>query len=211
MEDARGLDSGRLALAIGVVAVGSAACLATFFVARGPFGTLNDIGNAATGVLSGYLAWRLRGQLSERARAAVGVALAGAALTVVGSALVVSGTTGFLLAGLVSSVGFAGIGTWLLVANRSAVARASWPPSLRLLGTAAGGLMAVGVAALPGILLRLDDLATAPGWVWIGFVGWLGTYVAYPAWAIWLGITEPAAVRREPLTATGGRPDWTAD
>ena len=52
-----------------------------------------------------------------------GLAVAGAALTVVGSALVVSGTTGFFLAGLVSSLGFAGIGAWLVAANRSDAAR----------------------------------------------------------------------------------------
>jgi hypothetical protein len=50
--------------------------------------------------------------------------------------------------------------------------------------------MALGVVTAPGILLRLDDVATAPTWVWIGSVGWLGTYVAYPAWAVWLGIVE---------------------
>jgi hypothetical protein len=50
--------------------------------------------------------------------------------------------------------------------------------------------MAVGVVAAPGILLRLDDLQTAPAWVWIGFLSWLGTFVAYPAWAIWLGIVK---------------------
>lgn len=50
--------------------------------------------------------------------------------------------------------------------------------------------MAAGVAAVPGIALRLDDMETAPGWVWIGFIGWLGTFVVLPAWAIWLGIVE---------------------
>jgi hypothetical protein len=47
--------------------------------------------------------------------------------------------------------------------------------------------MAIGFAVLPGIALRLDDMATAPGWIWIGEIGWLGIFVVYPAWAIWLG------------------------
>ncbi len=188
-DDAR--DIGRLAAAIGVVGVCSAASLATYFAVRGPFGTVNDIGNAAVGVLSATLARRLRNHATGRGRAAaVATAVAGAALTVVGSALVVSGTTGFLLAGLVSSVGFAGIGAWLVQVNRSEAARA-WPRRLRSLGVVAGGLMAVGVVLVPGILLRLDDMAAAPGWVWVGFTGWLGTYVVYPAWALWL-----AAVHR---------------
>jgi len=104
----------------------------------------------------------------------------------IGSALVVSGTTGFFLAGLVSSLGFAGIGAWLVVLNLRIDEGARWPRGLRNLGVIAGALMAFGVAIVPGILLRLDDMATAPGWIWIGFIGWLGTFVAYPVWAIWL-------------------------
>jgi hypothetical protein len=190
MDDERARDSRRLALAIGAVAAGSAVCLAAYFAVKGPFGTINDLGNAATGVLSGWLAWRLRLDVPSRAgRLAVGGALAGAALTVLGSALVISGTTGFMFAGLVSSVGFAGIGAWLIVLNRRADIQGE-PGRRRVLGIVAGALMALGVVLLPGIPLRLDDMATAPTWVWIGFVGWLGTYVAYPAWAIWFGTAD---------------------
>ena len=204
MNDARDRDTGRLALAIGVVAAGSAVCLATYFAVRGPFGTINDLGNATTGVLSGWLAWRLRGLLPGRAGdVAVGAALVGAAITVVGSALVVSGTTGFLFAGLVSSVGFAGIGAWLVVMNRSASAAATWPRPPRRLGIVAGGLMAVGIITAPGIPLRLDDMATAPVWVWIGFLSWLGIYVVYPAWAIWMGIVETRLAGRVRPAAAG--------
>ena len=70
MNEARHQDTGRLALAIGVAAAGSAVCLATYFAVQGPFGTINDIGNAATGVLSAGLAWRLRGQLDADGRRA---------------------------------------------------------------------------------------------------------------------------------------------
>lgn len=199
MDDARARDTGRVALAVGVVAAGSAVCLATYFILRGPFGTINDIGNAATGILSGWLAWRLRRHVeSPFADVAVGAAVVGAAITVVGSVLVVSGTTGFLFAGLVSSVGFAGIGTWLVVMNRSEGVASAWPSRLRAVGVAAGALMAVGIATVPGILLGLDDMATAPAWVWIGFISWLGTYVAYPAWAIWTGIVASGEPRHSP-------------
>lgn len=204
MDDARARYTGRLALAVGVVASGSAVCLATYFVVGAPLGTINDIGNAATGILSGWLAWRLRRQgASSGADVAVIAALVGAAIVVVGSVLVVSGTTGWLLAGLVSSVGFAGIGTWLVVANRTASEAEAWPRRLRSVGLAAGALMAVGIVAAPGILLRLDDMATAPGWVWIGFVNWLGTYVAYPAWAIWMGIVETGLAGRARTARAG--------
>jgi hypothetical protein len=133
----------------------------------------------------------------------VRAAIVGAAITVVGSVLVVSGTTGFLFAGLVSSVGFAGIGSWLVVVNRSAGEAAAWPKGLPSVGIAAGGLMAVGVVTAPGILLGLDDMETAPAWVWIGFLGWLGTYVVYPAWALWMGVVEAGLAGRARTASTG--------
>jgi hypothetical protein len=193
-----------LALAVGVVAAGSAVCLATFFAVGEPFGTINDIGNGATGVLSAVLAWRLRELVPGRAgRVAVGAALVGAAITVVGSALVISETTGFFLAGLVSSVGFAAIGTWLVVLNRSEAVADAWPPRLRTLGTAAGALMALGFVSAPGIVLGLDDMATAPAWTWVGSLGWLGIFVVYPAWAIWLTNVETRLAGRS-IPVAGG-------
>ena len=187
MNEAQHQDTGRLAGAIGIAAASSAACLATYFTVGGPFGTINDIGNAATGVLSAALAWRLRRQIAGRAaNVSVAAAIVGAGLTVAGSTLVVSGTTGFFFAGLVSSVGFAGIGAWLVVLNKGDAMAAVTPRRLRSLGIAAGALMALGIAAAPGIFLGLDDMAAAPAWAWIGLFGWLGIFVVYPAWAIWL-------------------------
>lgn len=210
MDDAHDRNTARLAAAVGIVAAGSAVCLATYFAVRGPLGTISDVGNAATGVLSAALAWRLRRLLPDRGRDVVfGGALVGAAITVVGSVLVVSGATGFFLAGLVSSVGFAGIGAWLVVLNWSGAGVVRWPRRFRSLGLLAGALMVAGIAAAPGIALRLDDMETAPVWAWIGFVGWLGIYVVYPAWAIWLGRDEmraiPASAERRgstPIAAT---------
>src|SRR4029078_11446369 len=104
-------------------------------------------------------------------------------LTVAGSALVISGATGFFFAGLVSSVGFAGIGAWLVVLNRGDALAAVTSRRLRSLGIAAGSLMALGIAAAPGVVLGLDDMAAAPAWVWIGLFCWLGIFVGYPALA----------------------------
>ena len=56
--------------------------------------------------------------------------------------------------------------------------------------------MTLGIAAVPGILLRIDDTEAAPWWVWLGFVGWLGIYVAYPAWAIRVGLVLARSGRR---------------
>ena len=195
-DDAQQFETGRLAYATGLVAVGSAICLGTYFAVGGPLGTMNDIGNAATGVLSGWLAWRMRRHLSSGVGTiAVVAALVGAAITVVGSSLVVSGTTGFFFAGLVSSLGFAGIGAWLVVLNRSREQVVTWPRPLRAVGVVAGALMALGVLSAPAIPLGLDDMETAPAWAWIGFVGWLGVYVVYPVWAIAMGRFESGRAR----------------
>jgi len=31
--------------------------------------------------------------------------------------------------------------------------------------------------------MGVDDMKTAPGWIWIGFLGWIGTYLIYPVWS----------------------------
>src|SRR5262245_5385906 len=106
MDDARVREAGRLAIATRAVAAGSVACLITFLTVVGPFGPITAVGNAATGVLSGMLAWQLRDRIQSRTgKVAVSSAVVGAALAVAGAGLVLSGTTGFFLAGLVSSVG----------------------------------------------------------------------------------------------------------
>lgn len=66
---------------------------------------------------------------------------------------------------------------------------------MRRLGVVAAALMMTGVVTAPGIVLRLDDPARLPWWIWLGFVGWLGTYVAYPAWAFILGLRQREAPR----------------
>lgn len=160
----------------GVVALASLCSLAIFSAVGGPFGPLNDVGNATVAILGGAAAWTVRRRVPA---AATSVAVAGAAVAAAGSALVLSGTTGWFLAGQVSSVGFAGLGAWLVALSRSGVVAG---PMNRRLGVAAGLLMAAGIVALPGIPMRLDDATTAPGWIWLGFVGWFGTFVVFPVW-----------------------------
>jgi hypothetical protein len=208
--------TGRLAISAGIVAAGCAVSLATFFAVGGPFGTINDYGNAIAGILGGALAWRLRSRLAGRARGvALGLALVGAAITVVGSAMVVSGTTGFFLAGLVSSAGFAGIGGWLVLYNRSDARDGGQLRRLRSVGLAAGAVMAAGIVMVPAIIAGYDDMATVPGWVWIGSIGWLGVYVLYPVWAIGIGVVELGGARQRAASVDRGAlpeaeaPSWT--
>ena len=107
-----------------MVAIASLVRLAIFFVIGGPFGVLNDIGNGILAALSAALAWTPRRRVAAFALVA---ALVGAGIAVLGSWLAQSDLVGFFFAGLVSSVGFAGIGLWLVMANRSLESEADWP------------------------------------------------------------------------------------
>jgi hypothetical protein len=191
------MDTGRdrsvagVAVANGVVTFISVASLALFFAVGKPFGAINDWTIGLVGVLSGLLAAmiRSRGVAGSPGPGVVstGVAVVGAAIVVAGSALVISQTTGFLLAGLVESLGFALIGLWLIVLNWSTGSVSGWSRQLRNLGLAAGIVMALGIIVTPGIAMGVDNADTAPGWIWLGFVGWLGIFFLYPVWSIWFG------------------------
>ena len=172
-----------VSVAAGAPAVASAITLALFFVAGGPLGTVNDILNGVLAVLSGYLAWRLSGHSLFTY-----LALLGEVIAIVGSVLVITDRTGFFFAGLVSTVGFALIGVWLVSYCWSLA-----PSTLRLVGLTAAVLLVIGLAVLPGIAMRLDDMNKAPAWIWIGFVSWLGIYVAFPIWSIWSGLANQAS------------------
>jgi hypothetical protein len=172
-----------VSVAAGATAVASAIVLALFFVAGGPLGTINDVLNGVLAVLSGYLAWRLSGHSPITY-----VALLGEVIAIIGSVLVITNSTGFFFAGLVTTVGFALIGVWLVAY--------CWPlppTTLRVVGLTAGVLLVLGLAVTPGIAMRLDDMNKAPAWIWIGFVSWLGIYVAFPIWSIWSGLSRIAS------------------
>jgi hypothetical protein len=171
----------RLALAVGVGVVASDVSFGIFAVVGEPFGSLNDLGNACVAILAGGLAWTLR------ARAGLGLtaaALAGSTVAVAGSALVLSGTTGWLLAGHVSTLGFALIGPAVIVASRSFAVDSGAAGQAARVGVAAGAVMLAGVAALAPVLMRVDDPSTAPAWTWLPFVGWIGSFVLFPIWTV---------------------------
>jgi hypothetical protein len=171
------------ALAVSIVA--SIASYVGFVVKGEPFGTINDFGNGVIGAGSGVLAWQVRRRGSERTGpppAATAAGVAGAAVAIGGSALVISKLTGFLLAGFVSSIGFALVGVWLTEYNRSLRMRPDVSRRISTVGMATGAIMALGFIDLPAALLRYDDFNAAPAWTWLGFAAWLGTYVLLPAW-----------------------------
>jgi hypothetical protein len=73
-----------------------------------------------------------------------------------------------------------------LVSNRLHRQEAVLPRGLILLGVTSAIFMIIGLSALPGILARFDDPQPAPWYVNAGLLSWLGTYLLYPAWCLWL-------------------------
>lgn len=197
---------GRLATAIAIVGVLGLICIALFAALGGPFGTLNDICVGLGGVLSGGLAWLLyptnRTSAPRLSRVALGTNWVGAALCALGSGLVIGHVTGWFLAGLVTTFGYALIGLWLVATNLSGAGMPVLPKRFTRFGIVAGGIAASGVLAGPGILARNDAIVSAPWFVSASlYVGGLGWSLLYTMWCLWLGRLL-LSHRAEPLGAT---------
>jgi hypothetical protein len=191
----------RLAMAVGAVAIAADAAYFAFSAVGEPFGSINDVGNAITAVLAGWLAWSLR---SRTGTPAAGLSLVGAAVGVGGSWMVLSGTSGWLLAAFVTGVGFALIGPSVVLASRSLAADRLVTRRFSLLGQVSGWIMLAGLLGILPALLRYDNPDTAPAWAWVPFLGWVSAFLLFPAWALWLGrqrSPSPAALAAAPLRA----------
>jgi MFS family permease len=202
MDPARDRRDGTLAVVLGAVLFLSVATLALFFVVGGPFGTINDWTIGLAGLLTGLLLVVREGREDVPAPAggiAVAIGVLGAVLVVAGAGLVITRTTGFFLAGLVETVGFALVGVWLLVLSAAARRSPRWPRGLAVLGITTGVVMALGFVASPGVVSGIDDMNTAPWWIWVAFVAWLGIFVLYPIWCLWYG----TALRTRAAIAAG--------
>jgi hypothetical protein len=181
----------RVAMAVATVDLLGVVCLIVFFVVGDPFGIINDIANAVVGVLSAVLAWLSPAIRPPRwHRLALAAAVIGAIVMTIGSVLVIFEITGFYLAGLVSAVGAAFIGGWVLIANRFPPYAGDLPRGVRLTGLVAGVVMLVGLLAIPGVLAGVDDLNASPWYVYVAQVNWLGTYLLYPIWCFRLARTQ---------------------
>jgi hypothetical protein len=181
-----------MALVAGVAGFLGLACLILFFAGARPFGPLNDICIGLAAVLSAVLAWMLYPERHAHAplvsQAGLLAATLGALVVVVGSVLVVSGKTGWFLAGLYMAAGNALIGLWLLGLNCSALRGNPWPHGLAVFGFVVGLIMALGLATIPGIMGGIDAWAAAPWYVnYIGQAGALGYLVLCPLWCVLLG------------------------
>jgi hypothetical protein len=177
----------RVALATAVVSLLAVLNLIIFYAVGGPFGFLNDVANGLIGLLSLALAWLwVRNRRGGWSTLAIAFASLGAIVMVLGSLLIILDITGWYLAGLVSSVGSAFIGIWLLIANRLHRGAPELPRGLIMLGMTTGIFMIIGWLALAGVIARIDDPQLAPLYVNAGLLNWMGTYLLYPVWCLWL-------------------------
>ena len=53
-------------------------------------------------------------------------------------------------------------------------------------GVTSAIFMIIGLLALPGALAGIDDPELAAWYVNAGLLTWMGTYLLYPAWYLWL-------------------------
>ncbi len=179
---------GWVAIATGVAGLLGLVFIILFFTIGQPFGTLNDIFIGIAGILSGVLAWTLYTQLHTQSpllsQIALIFALVGALIIAVGSVLVISGKTGWYLAGLYMAVGNALIGLWLLGLNYSVQHSNPWPHGVVVFGIAIGIIMVLGLAAIPGIFRGIDSMEAAPWYInYIGQAGGLGSLFFTPSGA----------------------------
>jgi hypothetical protein len=180
-----------VALGTGITVVLAVIFLMLMFTVSLSFGAVNDVLNGMFGIASAVLAWMLyaehRAKSLLMSQIALTLAILGAIFSIFGSVLILYGFTGFFLAGLYSSLGNALIGLWLVVFCFSMQRSDRLPHSLILFGFVVGAFMAFGLFGIPGIWTRIDSMAFMPWYLSVASIGWLGTYVLYPIWTVWLG------------------------
>jgi hypothetical protein len=182
---------GWMAFATGMASTLATLLIILFFTVGGIFGTLNDICNGVAGILSGVLVWMLftkfQHSISFFHRIILILTLIGSVAVVVGSILILFDFTGWLLAGWYTTVGNALIGIGLLAFNDSVRRTNLLPRNVATFGLLTGAIMAVGILALPGILMGIDSMEFSNWFLNLGFLSYVGTYLLYPIWTIWLG------------------------
>ncbi|OGO66648.1 MAG: hypothetical protein A2030_10310 [Chloroflexi bacterium RBG_19FT_COMBO_50_10] len=181
-----------VAIATGIIGTLALIFIGLMFSIGAPFGTLNDIFNGLLAIMSSVLAWMLYSYFQKLAVPVSPVllilALIGTLLAIVGSVLVIFGFTGWFLAGLYTTAGFALIGVWLLVMSSGAWRSNSLPHSLIIFGIISGVIMAIGFTAIPGMIRGIDTQEYFPFTInSLWQLAFLGIYILYPIWCIWLG------------------------
>ena len=182
---------GWVAIITGVSAILAVIFLTLMAVVNSSFGKVNDVFNAIIGISSALLAWMLYAEFHAKSpltsQIALALAVVGGIFTIVGSVLIIYGFTDFVLAGWYTGIGNALIGLWLVAFCYSMLRGAALPHNLVIFGLVVGVFMAVGLIGIPGIFARIDSMESMPWYLYIAFFGYLGTYILYPIWTIWLG------------------------
>ena len=180
----------RLTVAIGITAIVSIVSLILFFIFGGFWGPLNDLTIAVVALMSAALAWMLhpffRARSPRLSYFMLIAAIAGAVIASIGSALVMSGTTNWQLAGSVNALGYAFIGFWLLAFNYHARLTDVFPQTLTRLGQISGALSALGLLNVLGIFGIVDAQSEAYWLLNLAQVGGLGGILLL-VWTVWLG------------------------
>jgi hypothetical protein len=161
-----------------------------FFSGARLWGLINDALIALEAILFAALAWALFPAVQARSTMAAlfGLAAAGvgAPVVTVGSYLVISGRTDYVLAAHYMGFGFGLVGVWLLLQNYHFGRAALLPRALIWFGMAAGVLMLAGLVSGYGIVTALGMTDPTP---WIvstaGLVGVLGWMIVGPVWCVW--------------------------
>jgi hypothetical protein len=183
--------TGWIAIATGVSAILAAIFLILMYTVNQSFGKVNDVFNSVIGISSVVLAWMLYAEHHAKSplmsQIALALAVVGAIFTIIGSILVVFGFTDFVLAGWYSGIGNALTGLWLMVFCFSLSRSDALAHNLVFFGIVVGAFMAIGLLGIPGIFAGIDSMESMPWFLYVAFFGWLGTYILYPIWTIWLG------------------------
>jgi hypothetical protein len=178
-------------IAIGVTVILAVIFLILMYTVNGRFGTVNDVLNSMIGILSVVLAWMLYAELHAKSpwmsQITLGLTVIGMIFTIIGSILIIFGYTDFVLAGWYTGVGNALIGLWLAAFCYSMLSGDILPHNLIVFGIVVGSFMTFGLLGIPGILTHVDTMESLPWYLGASYLGFLGTYVLYPIWAIWLG------------------------
>ena len=180
----------RLTVAMGITAIVSIVSLILFFIFGGFWGPLNDLTIAVFALMSAALAWLFhpffRAQSPRLSYSMLIAAIAGAVIACIGSALVMSGTTSWQLAGSVNAMGYAFIGVWLLAFNFYARLTDVFPQNLTRLGQISGALSAFGLLNMLGIFGLVDAQSDVSWLLYLAQFGGLGEILLL-VWTVWLG------------------------
>ena len=170
-----------LATAFAATALAGGTAFAVFLAVGEPFGSLNDLGNGVAGLLAAGL---VTSATDPDDRAVRRVAWVGGVVSAVGSALVITHTTTWVLAGFVSALGYGLLGPGVARASDRLAQCGEVGPRLARAGRVIGWLMTTGLSAVVPVAMRLDDPATVPGWSWLTSVGIAVGLLPLPLWAI---------------------------